>query len=88
MMYWNGDWSAWAWVAMTVSMLVFWTLVGVAIWMLVRRPDDGGRQIHTGPPEEILRRRYAAGELDDEEFTRRMQALRDHERGRTPSRSQ
>ena len=87
MMYWNGDWNAWAWLAMTASMLAFWALVGIAIWLLVRRPQDVGRQIRTGSPEEILRQRYAAGEVDDDEFKRRLQALRDDDRERTLTRS-
>jgi putative membrane protein len=74
MMYWNGDWNGWAWFAMTVSMVVFWTVVGVAIWLVVCRSST------TVPlsAEEILRRRYAAGELDDEEFAQGLRSLRDH----------
>ena len=55
-----------------------WWLVGIAlfvglVWVLVRaigpgRPDQS--------PETILRRRYAAGEIDTEEFQRRLAALR------------
>jgi putative membrane protein len=77
MMYWNGDWNGWAWFAMTLSMVVFWTVVGVSIWLLVRQSRTS---VPPASPsaEEILRRRYAAGELNDEEYTRRLRALRDH----------
>ncbi len=49
-------------------------LVGV-IWMLVslttRRPTPTGES-----PEDILKRRYARGEIDPEEFRRRLEDLR------------
>ena len=58
--------------------MALWWLVGIAlfvalVWMLVRatspaRPDES--------PETILRRRYASGEIDTEEFDRRLAALR------------
>ena len=38
-----------------------------AVW--TRRPD-------AGTPEQILARRFARGEIDDEEYRRRMDALR------------
>ena len=76
MMYWHGDWNGWAWVVMVVSMLAFWALVVVGIWLAVRSsvtpPADGSRSA-----EETLRQRYAAGELDDEEFARRLHVLRE-----------
>jgi putative membrane protein len=77
MMYWAGDWNGWAWFAMTLSMVVFWTVVGVAIWLMVRQ--SSAKASPTAPSaEEILRRRYAAGELNDEEFAQRLRGLRDH----------
>jgi putative membrane protein len=78
-MYWDGDWSGWNWFAMGFSMLVFWGLVAVVIWLAVRavsstRPASPPAQ----PPsaEDALRRRYADGQIDDEEFTRRLRVLR------------
>jgi putative membrane protein len=73
MMYWNAG----VWVVMTLSMLAFWALVGTAIWLLVRQPT-AHRGHDADTPEEVLRRRYAAGELDDSEFERRLQRLHDH----------
>jgi putative membrane protein len=81
MMYWSGDWSWWAWLAMTLMMLSFWTIVGVSIWALVRHVGPtsaapSGRTTTTA--EEVLRQRYAAGELDDGEFQRRLEMLREN----------
>jgi len=75
-MYWNGDWNGWAWVVMVISMLAFWALVALGVWLAVRSslrsPAEGSRSA-----EETLRQRYAAGELDDEEFARRLNVLRE-----------
>jgi putative membrane protein len=59
----------WAVVALAVLALA---VTGV-VW-LVRRssPDTGARQ---ESPEEILKRRYAAGEIDEDEFRRRRAGL-------------
>lgn len=68
-----------------VWMLV-WGLVGLAllalavvglVW-LVRRTgsvDQGGSRPET--PEDVLRRRYAAGELDEDEYLRRRAGIED-----------
>jgi putative membrane protein len=76
MMYWNGDWNGWAWLVMSLSMLVFWALVGVALWFAVR----GLSRTQSAPPsttaEELLRQRYAAGEIDEDEYSRRLHMLR------------
>ncbi len=66
--------------------MLLWGLVGlallvlavVAVVWLIRRSDNAGRmQRGQEPPEEILRRRYAAGELDEDEYLRRRAGLRD-----------
>jgi putative membrane protein len=82
-MYWNGDWNGWAWFVMVLSMLAFWALVGAAIWFAVRSFSNTSSEPASPTAEEVLRRRYAAGELDDEEFARRLDTLR----GNTPTRS-
>jgi putative membrane protein len=73
MMYWNG----WTWFAMTLSMVVFWTAVGVVIWVVVRRSASPTPPAPpTSSPEEVLRQRYAAGEIDETDFERRSKTLR------------
>ncbi|HEU0042656.1 MAG TPA: SHOCT domain-containing protein [Jiangellaceae bacterium] len=74
-MWWN-DSSGW-WFVMPLLMVVFW--VGV-IWLvvsvfrgLVARPSgEGGRPER---PEEILARRYARGQIDEDEYRRRRDIL-------------
>lgn len=72
MMYWgNGDWNWAAWVAMTASMVLFWGLVAWVVVTIVRRPDATHRS-----PEDLLADRFARGEIDDDEYRRRREALR------------
>jgi putative membrane protein len=80
MMYWDGEWNGWTWFAMGLSMLVFWGLVAVAIWLGLRAVSaTKSASASAGPPpspEDTLRRRYAEGKIDDEEFSRRLRVLR------------
>jgi putative membrane protein len=65
--------------------LAFWGGLIVLIFLGIRwllRQDRGGSQGSGGSggppaddPYEILRRRYAAGEIDDEEYARRRKTL-------------
>lgn len=75
MMWWNGDdWNGWAWLAMSLSMIVFWGMLIVGVVLVVRhsRADAPGRE----DPEDILRARFARGEIDAEEYQRRQDLLR------------
>jgi putative membrane protein len=57
--------------------LVFWGLVAFAIWLVVRDTSTASSKPSAPPSaEETLRQRYAAGELDEEEFSRRLRVLR------------
>lgn len=72
MMYWgDNSWNWAAWLAMTLSMVVFWGLIAWAIVALVRRPT------HHGPTaEQILDERFAQGDIDEDDYRRRRDALR------------
>lgn len=68
--YWNG--GGWGWMAFGwLLMAAFWVLVIVGAVAVVRWANARGTP---GPsdsaktPVEILRRRYAAGELSKEQF--------------------
>jgi putative membrane protein len=74
MMGWYGGWGGW--FAMSLVMLAWVALVGVAVWGAARLtthrfdPSGGAR---TPPPEsarQILDRRLAAGEIDSDEYAR------------------
>jgi putative membrane protein len=76
-MWWNDGWGGW-WFVMPVLSVAFWVAV---IWVVVnvlRSPPGptpaGGAD--PAAPEEILAQRYARGEIDDDEYRRRLDTLR------------
>lgn len=61
---------------------LFWILVAlVLVWMFWRLLRDGGTRGREEPrretAEEVLRRRFSEGEIDEEEFRRRIRLLRE-----------
>ncbi|MEU0112436.1 SHOCT domain-containing protein [Streptomyces bobili] len=79
-MFWYGhDVSGWGWFAMSASMIVFWALiiaVGVLLFRAVNRPHEHTDTAATPQtPEQILAERFARGEIDEEEYRRRLNAL-------------
>jgi putative membrane protein len=76
MWWYDGAWGWGAWLAMTAGMLAFWGLVIWAILALVRSStSDVSRRAAT--PEQILAERFARGEIDEDDYRRRLTALRD-----------
>ena len=79
MMYgWNGDWGGML-LAMLLNAVVWIALIGLLIWavsrMLVNRPTTTGQPDRSLPAIEILRQRYARGEIDEATFDRMRQQL-------------
>ncbi len=62
-----GDYGGGWWIAMWLSMAVFWVLVIVGVSLLVNSFNCGGT---TGgdSPDETLKRRLATGEIDQEQY--------------------
>ncbi|HEY6745733.1 MAG TPA: SHOCT domain-containing protein [Mycobacteriales bacterium] len=81
-MWIDHDVSGWGYAGMAISMMVFWGLVIAGIVILVRylgRSDlpGGGRPVDRPPsPEQVLAERFARGEIDEEEYRRRLETLR------------
>lgn len=84
MMNWYGNgMSGWGYALMSVNMLLFWGLLIGGVVVLVRYLRGGDR---LGPlsrsaqsnPESVLAGRFASGEIDDEEYRRRLDILRGH----------
>ena len=70
-MFGNGGW-------MGAGMWLFWIVLIVVIVLLVRAFAGGGSASPPVPqdsPLDILKARYARGEIDDEEFQRRWREL-------------
>lgn len=75
-----GDWSGWGWGGMGIGMIgmsLFWILLIVAIVALVKG-GWGGAALSARRPEEpldILKQRYARGEIEREEFEQKRRDL-------------
>lgn len=82
--YGMGGWAA---VSMTVTVILFWLLLIAAIVALLRSITRGQRfragRGSTGPgtAEQVLAERFARGEIDEEEYRRRLDVLRSLGRG-------
>ncbi len=77
-MMWNNGWGGGEWVAMSIMMVAFWSIVVVAIVLLVRatRSDSHPSPTPTGADaRRILDERFARGEIEAEEYTRRRDLL-------------
>ncbi|WP_405877855.1 SHOCT domain-containing protein [Streptomyces sp. NBC_00005] len=86
MMFWyDHHMSGWGWFGASLGMIVFWGLIITAFVLLLRafdRPQPTGP--HRAPwapptqasPEQLLAERFARGEIDEEEYRRRLQVLR------------
>jgi putative membrane protein len=69
----------WGWAGL-LFMLVFWVLIVVLIILLIRRLLSSGPTKMASPPQEdsaleILKKRYARGEIDKEEFETKRKGL-------------
>ena len=67
-----GMWGMWG-IGMGLFTLLVWGLVIVSLvlgirWLLSQGRDAQGRDARSDPALEILRQRYARGEIDREEF--------------------
>ena len=74
-MMWGWD-AGGGWLMMGIGMLIWVALIALVVWLVVRafgpRPGGGGSQ----SAEDLLRRRYASGEIDAEEYQSRLETLR------------
>jgi putative membrane protein len=81
MMFWYGhDMSGSGYVLMTIGMVMFGVLVIGGFVVLIRsmtiNPTSNNLAPQAGTtPQQLLADRYARGEIDDEEYTRRLKIL-------------
>jgi putative membrane protein len=80
MMYWYGPgFGAWGYVLMTASMVLFWGVLIAGAVALVRywgRPPGRSEIVPIRTPEQVLGDRFAGGEIDEDEYRRRLDVLR------------
>lgn len=87
MMWWYGNGWGWGgWFLMAVMMVVFWGLLITGVVALVRyaggprradQPGGAGTPPEPGRAEDVLAERYARGEIDEDEYRRRLATLRE-----------
>jgi putative membrane protein len=91
MMFWyDHNVSGWGWFAMSAGMILFWVLIitlGVLLYRALARPSGSHPFVsseptgssRTGPAptaEQLLAERFARGEIDEEEYHRKLSVLR------------
>ncbi len=68
-----GYYDGWSWLWMAGMMVLFWgAIIALAVWAV---RSFGPRQHHGDDAQEILRRRFAAGEISQEEYEKSRRAL-------------
>ena len=78
----GGGWGWGAWLLMALTMLTFLALVGFGVFMVWRstsHPRQPEFEESASPPraaESILAERMARGEIEPEEYRRRLDALK------------
>ncbi len=83
MMYWGWNVGPGGWIGAVTGMLICLVVVGLFVWIVVRLvagPRGPDRYWTPGPgpddPEQILRARFARGEIGPDEFEQRLEVLR------------
>jgi len=69
-------WHNGGWGMMGIGLLFWLVLLNLAVWVIVRTTRSGQPEPRGEAAEEILRRRFAAGEIDAEEYERRIEVVR------------
>jgi Predicted membrane protein (DUF2078). len=59
---------------MGIGLIIWVVIIGLLVWLVVR--TMGQRSGSGGAAEELLRHRFAAGEIDAEEYAKRSEILR------------
>jgi putative membrane protein len=75
----SGDASGWMWPFGWLAMVLFWGAVVALGVMAFRLVTSGAHSAHTEPTEsatEVLKRRYATGEISREQFEQMQQVMR------------
>ena len=77
----DGSWAWGDWFVMSLVMAAFWgLLVGLILWLVrtthvERESQRYGRGLERENADELLAQRFAAGEIDSDEFVRRRELL-------------
>jgi putative membrane protein len=71
--------NGFGWGMMGIGWVMGLILIGVLVWAVVQatsRSNESGAPTSAGSAEAILADRFARGEIDDDEYRRRLDTLR------------
>ena len=74
-----GHMNGWGWGMMGFGWVIGLVVIGVLVWAVIQatqRRGDPGTADPTGMAEATLADRFARGEIDDDEYRRRLAGLR------------
>lgn len=78
-MYYGNGMNGWGMFLMIVNSLLFWGLVAAGIVAMARYTGRDvlrrGPVTHGPVPQQMLAERFARGDIDEDEYTRRLQVL-------------
>jgi len=82
MMFYGNGMSGWGMLLMTVSNVLFWGLViGGVIWFVARKARSHERS-GIDRASDILAERFARGEIDEQEYRKRLDTLTNEHQAR------
>ncbi|MGW2380063.1 SHOCT domain-containing protein [Streptomyces lincolnensis] len=73
------DMTGWDWIGYATGTVLFWALLitlGVLLYRALTRVPQPPPSDAVPPSEELLAERFARGEIDEEEYRRRLTVLR------------
>ena len=74
-----GGWGAFGWLWMLIPLLFWGGLLALIAWAVIRAfpsQENGHPERRSSPAEEVLRERFARGEIAAEEYEERLRVLR------------
>lgn len=76
MMFWERGHEITAWWSVGIVVVMWVLIIGLLAWLVARAISHRPGGVAGESAEELLRRRFAAGEIDEEEFAKRLEVLR------------
>jgi putative membrane protein len=82
MMWYDSNINGWGYALMIVGMVIFWVLIAACIVVLFRYTGNGAAPSSAPRPrhrsaQQILAERFAHGDIDEDEYRRRLNTLDD-----------
>ena len=84
MWYDGGGWGWGGWLLMSIAMVLFWAVLITGVVAGIRYLAGSQRTASHAPSsgpsraEDLLTERFARGEIDEDEFRRRLALVREH----------